>query len=161
MPARSSQRAALGARTHPGCERLDRMRRLITPALFVAFLIGYSVQKYAAAAPPSFNTEYLGFVLFIVFVTAVIPFAVMWPASSLIKPFPSFAIVTVVGTVGLSSLAFAALWYYAISRFPNPPPLSDLIPRGIGPGLFMAAILILSRWRSQRDQARRAPAGAA
>lgn len=127
------------------------MRIWITLGLFIAFLIGYTVQKYAAAAPPTFVPDYLRIVLFIVFITAIIPFAVMWPAGGLFKGFPLFAIFTLIGSVGGSALAFAAFWYFTVSHYPNAPPVTDLIPRGIAPGLFMAAILILNRWLSQRS----------
>jgi hypothetical protein len=126
------------------------MRRWITLGLFAAFLVGYTAQKYTAAAPPTFVPEYLRIVLLIVFITAVIPFALMWPAGGLLKAFPLFAIFTLIGTVGLSALAFAAFWYFVVSNYPNAPPVTDLIPRGIAPGLFIASILILNRWLSQR-----------
>ena len=132
------------------------MRRWITLGLFVVFLIGYTVQKYAAAAPPTFVADYLRIVLFIAFITAVIPFAVMWPAGSFFKPFPLFSIFTLIGSIGCSALAFAAFWYFTVSHYPNAPPVTDLIPRGIAPGVFIAAILILNRWLSQRST--RAPA---
>jgi hypothetical protein len=128
------------------------MRLWITLGLFVAFLIGYTVQKYAAAAPPTFVPEYLRIVLYIVFITAVIPFALMWPAGALFKPFPLFAIFTLIGSVGCAALAFAAFWYFTVSHYPNAPPVTELIPRGITPGLFIAAILILNRWLSRRSQ---------
>ena len=89
--------------------------------------------------------------LFIVFITAVVPFALMWPAGGLFKPFPLFVLFTVIGSVGGAALAFAAFWYFTVSHYPNAPPLSDLVPRGIAPGLFMAAILILNRWLSVRS----------
>ncbi len=128
------------------------MARGITLGLFVVFLIGYTFQKYAAAAPPTFVPEYLRIVLFIVFITAIIPFAVMWPAGGLVKSFPLFAAFTVIGCVGLSALAFAGFWYFTVSQYPDAPPLSELVPRGIAPGLFMAAILILNRWLSLRSR---------
>jgi hypothetical protein len=128
------------------------MRRWITIGLFVAFLIGYTAQKYLAAAPPTFVADYLRIVLFIAFITAVIPFAVMWPAGGLFKSFPLFAIFTLIGSVACSALAFAAFWYFTVSHYPNAPPVTELIPRGIAPGLFIAAILILNRWLSQRSQ---------
>jgi hypothetical protein len=127
------------------------MRRWVTLGLFVVFLLGYGVQKYAAAAPPTFVPDYLRIVLFIVFITAVVPFAVMWAAGGLFKPFPLFVIFTMIGSVGGAALAFAAFWYFSVSHYPNAPPLSDLVPRGIAPGLFMAAILILNRWLSVRS----------
>ncbi len=127
------------------------MRRWVTLGLFVVFLLGYGVQKYAAAAPPTFVPDYLRIVLFIVFITAVVPFAVMWAAGGLFKPFPLFVIFTMIGSVGGAALAFAAFWYFNVSHYPNAPPLSDLVPRGIAPGLFMAAILILNRWLSVRS----------
>lgn len=126
------------------------MPRWITLGLFVVFLIGYTFQKYAAAAPPTFVPDYLRIVLFIVFITAVLPFAVMWPASGLVKPFPLFAGVAVIGCVGLSALAFAGFWYFTVSQYPNAPPVWELVPRGITPGFFMATILILNRWQSQQ-----------
>ena len=55
-----------------------------------------------------------------------------------------------VGGVGLSALAFAGFWYFTVSQYPDAPPVWELVPRGITPGLFMAAILILNRWLSQR-----------
>lgn len=126
------------------------MRRWITLGLFVIFLIGYFAQKYAAAAPPTFVPEYLRIVLFIVIITAVIPFVVIWLAGGLFRPFPLFVMFTLIGSVGASALAFAAFWYFTVSQYPNAPPVTELIPRGIAPGLFMAAILILNRWMSQR-----------
>lgn len=128
------------------------MHRWITLGLFLVFLVGYGVQKYAAAAPPTFIPDYLRIVLFITFITAVIPFAAMWPLGGLVKPFPLFVIFTAVGTVGGSALAFAAFWYFTVSHYPNAPPLWELVPRGLTPGIFMAAILILNRWLSQRSQ---------
>jgi uncharacterized membrane protein len=127
------------------------MRRWLTIGLFLLFLIGYTIQKYAAAAPPTFVPDYLRIVLFIVFITAVIPFAVMWPAGGLVRKFPLFAIFTVIGAIGCSALAFAAFWYFTVSQYPNAPPLMALVPRGVAPGAFMAAILILNRWLSQRE----------
>jgi hypothetical protein len=127
------------------------MRRWVTLGLFVVFLLGYGVQKYAAAAPPTFVPDYLRIVLFIVFITAVVPFVVMWAAGGLFKPFPLFVIFTMIGSVGGAALAFAAFWHFTVSHYPNAPPLSDLVPRGIAPGLFMAAILILNRWLSVRS----------
>lgn len=128
------------------------MRRLITSGLFVAFLVGYSLQKYAAAAPPTFVPDYLQLVLFIVFITAVIPFMVMWLAGGSVRPFPLFVIFTMIGSVGCSALAFAAFWYFIVSHYPNAPPVTELIPRGVAPGSFIAAILVLNRWLLQRAQ---------
>jgi hypothetical protein len=128
------------------------MRRLVLLGVFVVFLIGYSAQKYAAAAPPTFDLDYLRIVLFIVFITAFVPFALMWPAGGLIRGFPLFTIFTLVGSVGSSALAFAAFWYFTVSHYPNAPPLWDLVPRGIAPGLCVAAILIMNRWLSQRSR---------
>ena len=128
------------------------MARWITLGLFAVFLAGYALQKYAAAAPPTFEPEYLRIVLFIVFLTAIIPFAVMWPAGGLVKSFPLFAVFTLIGCVGLSAAAFAGFWYFVVSRYPDAPPVWELVPRGVAPGLFMAAILILNRWLSRRSR---------
>ncbi|MEQ1819587.1 MAG: hypothetical protein ABL871_13340 [Terricaulis sp.] len=128
------------------------MPRWTTLGLFVVFLIGYTFQKYAAAAPPTFVPDYLRIVLVIVFITAIIPFVVMWPAGGLVKPFPLFAAFTVIGCIGLSALAFAGFWYFTVSQYPNAPPVWELVPRGIAPGLFMATILVFDRWLSQRSQ---------
>jgi hypothetical protein len=126
------------------------MRIWITLGLFLVFIAGYTAQKYLAAAPPAFSQPYLMTVLFIVLITAVIPFAVMWLLGGLVKPFPLFSLFTVVGCIGASALAFAGYWYFTISSFPNAPPVTALLPRGITPGVFMAAILILNRWLSAR-----------
>lgn len=131
------------------------MRRWTTVGLFLVFPAGYGLQKYAAAAPPTFAPDYLRIVLFIVFLTAVVPFIVMWPAGGLVKPFPLFALFTIVGAIGCSALAFAAFWYFIVSHYPDAPPLTALLPRGIAPGAFIAAILILNRWLSQRATSRK------
>jgi|CXWL01.1.fsa_nt_gi hypothetical protein len=127
------------------------MRHWITIGLFLLFLAGYGMQKYAAAAPPTFVPDYLRVVLLIVFITAVLPFAAMWLAGGLVRPFPLFVLFTIIGAIGCSALAFAAFWYFTVSHFPNAPPLMALVPRGIAPGVFIAAILILNRWLSQRS----------
>lgn len=134
------------------------MRRWLTLGLFLLFLVGYTIQKYAAAAPPTFAPDYLRIVLFIVFITAVIPFAAMWSAGGLVRSFPLFAAFTVLGAIACSALAFAAFWYFTVSHYPNAPPLMALVPRGIAPGAFMAAILILNRWLWMREQKQGEPA---
>ena len=132
------------------------MARWITLGLFIVFLIGYTLQKYAAAAPPTFVPEYLRIVLLIVFLTAIIPFAVMWPAGGLVKSFPLFAAFTAIGCVGLSALAFAGFWYFVVSQYPDAPSVWELARRGAAPGLVMTAVLILHRWLSQRSRTRMA-----
>ena len=127
-------------------------RRAIVILAIAVFLVGYTLQKYLAAAPPTFVPDYLRIVLVIVFITAIIPIALMWPAGGFIKSLPIFVAFTVVGSIGLSALAFAAFWYFVVSHYPNAPPLSELVPRGIAPGSFIAAILILNRWLATRGQ---------
>lgn len=127
------------------------MARLVTATLFLVFLAGYTWQKYTAAAPPAFSQDYLNIVLFIVLITAVIQFAVLWPATGLIKNFGVFAVATPILAVALSALGFAAFWYFTVSQYPNAPPLAELARRGIAPGLFMGVILIIGRLLAMRE----------
>lgn len=124
--------------------------RLITIVLFLLFLIGYAIQKYMAAAPPIFVPEYLGIVLLLVLITGVIPFLLAWLGLTGVKSFPAFPILTFVTTIGLSALAFSLFWYFSVRHYPNAPPLLELARRGLAPGLFMGAILVLNRWLSLR-----------
>lgn len=126
-------------------------RRAIILAAFLVFLAGYTIQKYLAAAPPSFDPGYLRIVLIIVAITALPPIAIMWPVGGAIKPFPAFAIVTVIGSVAIAATGFVAFWYFWLLQFPSPPPVEELARRGVAPGLFIAAILILNRWLANRS----------
>ncbi len=129
------------------------MARLLTLGLFLIFLAGYTFQKYQAAAPPSFSADYMRIVLFIVLITAVAQFAVLWPAGELIKNFPAYVLAMPVLAVLLSSLGFVAFWYFTVSHYANAPAWTELAKRGIAPGLLMAAILILGRWVATRSTA--------
>lgn len=127
------------------------MTRWITLGLFAIFLFGYTLQKYQAAAPPTFSVDYLGIVLFIVFITAVLQFALLWPGGNLIRSFAVYAIVVPILAVGLSSLGFVGFWYFVVSSYPDAPGWRELAPRGLTPGLFMGAILVFGRWLSMRS----------
>ena len=126
------------------------MSRWVTFGLFAVFLAGYTLQKYQAAAPPAFSADYLQVVLYIVLITAVLQFAVLWLAGSLIGDFRIYGLAMPVLAVALSSLGFVAFWYFNVSKYPNPPPWTELAPRGITPGLIIGAILVFGRWLSMR-----------
>lgn len=127
--------------------------RSTTLALPFVFLVGYAAQKYLATAPPIFVPAYLRTVLFIVAISAIAPLLVAWAVGRMIVAFPAFAFITLALTLGGSALAFAGYWFFVVQAYPNAPPVLDLARRGIAPGLFIGAILILDRWLSDRVRA--------
>lgn len=124
--------------------------RMLSAAAALLFLIGYSAQKYLAAAPPVFVPAYAQTVVLIVFITAIIPFALAWAAGRPFRSLPVFAAVTGAIAVGASAGAFALYWYFTVSQYPNAPPVLELARRGLTPGLFIAAILVLDRLLTRR-----------
>jgi hypothetical protein len=122
----------------------------ITFWLFVAFLAGYFAQKYFAAAPPTYVPAYAITVATICILTALLPFGLTALVADRVDNTAAFVVVALVCGVALSVLGFAGFWYAVISGFPNPPPLMDVAPRGLTPGLFVGAILSIGRVLYQR-----------
>jgi hypothetical protein len=132
----------------------EMSRRWMILGLFLLFLAAYGIQKYAAAAPPEFDFEYLRVVALIVAITAVIPFVLLWPAGRLIGDLLWFSVATVIAAVSLSALGFLTFWYFVASHYPEAPSALELAKRGLAPGLAMGAILILNRWLARRAERR-------
>jgi hypothetical protein len=130
-----------------GRESMFRGDRLAA-ILFALFLLAYAFEKYVVAMPPVFLWEYFQSVAIIVALTAIIPFALMWLLRRRFRAFPVHATAMVAGCIALSALGYASYWYFTVSAFPNAPPVEALAERGIRPGLVMALILIIGRWRA-------------
>lgn len=111
---------------------------------YAAFLAGYALYKYAAAAPPEFSADYAKSVAVLVILTGIAPFifSIIALKISHISGPPLFVAGAIIGAA-LCFLGYAAFWGVFLAGAEGGPPLLDVAVRGIGWGALQGAIASL------------------
>lgn len=119
------------------------MQRSIPALIFVFFFAFYSWQKYAAAAPPSFQQAYAINVAILVTLTALLPYIIARILVARIKGSAQL-VSALIAPLVLCAVGFTIFFFVFIQPNFAQATLGPVVQRSITPGLAIGGILVLS-----------------
>ena len=116
--------------------------------LYLVFLAGYAIYKYAAAAPPAFSPAYAQSVAMLVALTGVAPFLLSLGALKALrlKGVAGAAAGLLLGLV-LCVAGYAAFWAVIIAPSGAPVAMTAVAVRGVGWGLLQGGLAAIAAGR--------------